>query len=185
MSNPLACHAGVDVGQERWRELSDLCEEHTDEHTFGYYDAAFMMAFAQGGQDRCVSNMLESIANAIKCNNGPGLRLLNYYDQRSFLVKISLFLSIFCVCRRQGPTFQQRLLQEVTTPVCEAIASFECKEYAQVFEKLFPIRYQLHRLGGSGAQVSTVTVHLIVCSCSYTCSIYTFKFMCSSNVVNL
>ena len=95
MSNPLACHAGVDVGQERWRELSDLCEEHTDEHTFGYYDAAFMMAFAQGGQDRCVSNMLESIANAIKYNNGPGLRLLNYYDQRSFLVEISLFLSYF------------------------------------------------------------------------------------------
>ena len=68
------CSKGVKVGEERWRELSDLCEEHTDDHVFGYYDAGFMMAFAQGGQDRCVSNMLESISNAIKLNKTPSLR---------------------------------------------------------------------------------------------------------------
>ena len=150
------CSKGVKVGEERWRELSDLCEEHIDDHVFGYYDAGFMMAFAQGGQDRCVSNMLESISNAIKHNKTPNLRSALKMHTVKYCISCSLVhqekirgFGFF----RQGPTFQQRLLAEITLPVCQAIASFENKDYAKVFETLFPLRYQLWRLGGSGAQV--------------------------------
>lgn len=58
-----------------------------------------------------------------------------------------------CYCRDNETWDTKCIAKEVGIPLCEGILAFENGEYQKAVETLYPIRYEVIKIGGSHAQV--------------------------------
>ncbi|MDP6565877.1 MAG: tetratricopeptide repeat protein [Alphaproteobacteria bacterium] len=56
-------YLGVDIG-ERWRELADVAERHSQDAILAFADAHYMMALAKDGRDAAAAQMLAALEQA-------------------------------------------------------------------------------------------------------------------------
>ncbi|XP_078252922.1 tetratricopeptide repeat protein 38-like [Rhinoraja longicauda] len=60
-----------------------------------------------------------------------------------------------------GDNHQYQLGQRLTLPLCQAITEFADGNYSRTVDLLYPIRYQIHGIGGSKAQLDLFNLLLI------------------------
>lgn len=61
--------------------------------------------------------------------------------------------SYLSLCRDSGTWDNKSIAKEVGIPLCEGTLAFENGEYQRAVEILYPLRYNVIKIGGSNAQV--------------------------------
>lgn len=56
---------GVDVGKERWKQLSQLLSPHIDDHVLVFNDTHISMVMARGGDDELMRKHQQSIRSFV------------------------------------------------------------------------------------------------------------------------
>ncbi|KAJ8002903.1 hypothetical protein DPEC_G00163790 [Dallia pectoralis] len=118
--------------KDRWRELRQITEPHTDDHVLLFNDLHFLMS-ALGAQG-------ESGGAAQSSRLLEGLRELS---------------------QAPGDNYQHQLAGGLGLPMCQALVEYNQGNYCRTVELLHPIRYRVPQIGGSDAQRDVFNLLLI------------------------
>ncbi|XP_014003393.1 tetratricopeptide repeat protein 38 [Salmo salar] len=117
--------------KDRWRELQQLTEPHTDDHVLVFNDLHFLMS---------------SLGAKESGGAAQSQRLLEGLRERANVPE---------------ENHQHQLAGSVGLPMCQALLEYDQGNYSRAVELLQPIRYRMMEIGGSDAQRDVFNLLLI------------------------
>uniref|UniRef100_A0A8C8M567 Tetratricopeptide repeat protein 38 n=1 Tax=Oncorhynchus tshawytscha TaxID=74940 RepID=A0A8C8M567_ONCTS len=117
--------------KDRWRELQQLTEPHTDDHVLLFNDLHFLMS---------------SLGAKESGGAAQSQRLLEGLRERANVPE---------------ENYQHLLAGSVGLPMCQALLEYDQGNYSRAVELLQPIRYRMMEIGGSDAQRDVFNLLLI------------------------
>ncbi|CAB1313574.1 unnamed protein product, partial [Coregonus sp. 'balchen'] len=117
--------------KDRWRELQQLTEPHTDDHVLLFNDLHFLMS---------------SLGAKESGGAAQSQRLLEGLRERANVPE---------------ENYQHQLAGSVGLPMCQALLEYDQGNYSRAVELLQPIRYRMMEIGGSDAQRDVFNLVLI------------------------
>ncbi|CAI8034667.1 Tetratricopeptide repeat protein 38, partial [Geodia barretti] len=123
---------GVDVGN-RWQRITDSLRIHIGKHGSSWYDAHLMFSLCHGRL----------------CEETARLALA-----REMVKSVEEYA-------KNGGSYDSSVSEMVGVPCCNALLAYGEEKYDEVVSLLVPLRYDLHRLGGSWAQRQVFNLTMI------------------------
>jgi hypothetical protein len=123
---------GVDVGN-RWRRVTDSLRVHIGKHGSSWYDAHLMFSLSHGRL--CEETARQALA-------------------REMVKSVEEYA-------KNGGSYDSSVSEMVGVPCCNALLAYGEEKYDEVVSLLVPLRYDLHRLGGSWAQRQVFNLTMI------------------------
>lgn len=111
--------------EDEWKEIARVYTSRCDNHAYIFNDSHIAMMLSESG-DKEGEHLFDSSLNA-------------YLNDDSGAQEISI-------------DFFKKLNGQLADKIFKAIFLFRSQEFAQVFELLYPIRYEIVKIGGSNAQ---------------------------------
>ncbi|XP_020515195.1 tetratricopeptide repeat protein 38 [Labrus bergylta] len=105
--------------KDRWRELLQVTQPHTDDHVTLFNDFHFLMASLGAKESATSRRLLEGLQELAK---------------------------------EPGVNQQHQMANTVGIPVCQAMVEYDHGNYSRAVELLYPLRYNIVKIGGSDAQ---------------------------------
>ncbi|XP_041651555.1 tetratricopeptide repeat protein 38 [Cheilinus undulatus] len=105
--------------KDRWRELLQVTQPHTDDHVTLFNDVHFLMASLGAKESATSHRLLEGLQELAK---------------------------------EPGENQQHQLAQTLGVPMCQAMAEYDQGNYNRTVDLLYPLRYDIVKMGGSDAQ---------------------------------
>jgi hypothetical protein len=122
---------GVDVG-DRWKQVTASLKVHVGKHGSTWYDAHLMFSLCHGRL----------------CEETARLTLA-----RQMVTSVEEYA--------MGDKYDCSITELVGVPCCNALLAYGEERYEEVVSLLVPLRYDLHRLGGSWAQRQVFNLTMI------------------------
>lgn len=105
--------------KDRWRELLQVTQPHTDDHVTLFNDVHFLMASLGAKESATSHRLLEGLQELAK---------------------------------EPGENQQHQLAQTLGVPMCQAMSEYDQGNYSRAVDLLYPLRYNIVKMGGSDAQ---------------------------------
>ncbi|KAI3371570.1 hypothetical protein L3Q82_024137, partial [Scortum barcoo] len=163
--------------KDRWRELLQITQPHTDDHVTLFNDLHFLMVSLgakDGGTSRRLLEGLKELAKQVPHHLPSSLHtstLCQPYVRAARALCKSETETRLSVGRRDGERMQSEggfravvqqepgdnlqlhMAETIGVPMCQAMMEYDQGNYSRAVELLYPLRYRVVRVGGSDAQV--------------------------------
>lgn len=131
----------------KWLALKDACIGRIEEHGYLYYDLHMAMVLGTCGTNEEKEKYFKSLQNFVMSGNAM------WEEENSFQVLGQKKNSI--------KNYLLSLNQDIGVDLLNAMYYFCQGDYDKVVELLYPIRYQVYKMGGSNAQRDIVNQILV------------------------
>ena len=124
---------------ERWSKLKQVFETRVNDHAYTFNDAHVLMILSSCNDTPRKEKFFASLDSYLTSEESEHFGV--QYDSCNNIIK-SL----------NGANYLKGVNQQLASDIFEAICHFDKGEFACVVDKLYPIRYEMVRIGGSNAQ---------------------------------
>ena len=143
---------GTDSFAERWKMIKEKSLDRIEKHGYMYSDSHIAMTLASCGTEAEKSLFLSSVNQFVNSDS------LNGAEHES--IGIDGLLSELSVKSGENENYLKRVNAELKG-IFEALFFYEQKEFEKTVELLYPIRYEVRKIGGSNAQRDIFNLLLI------------------------
>ncbi|KAG7214911.1 hypothetical protein INR49_005186 [Caranx melampygus] len=119
--------------KDRWRELLQVTQPHTDDHVTLFNDLHFLMASLGAKESGTSQRLLEGLQELAKAQL--------YFESSGNQADME-----------PGDNQQHQLAGNIGVPMCQAMMEYNQGNYSRTVELLHPLRYRMVDIGGSDAQ---------------------------------
>lgn len=133
---------GYEIGPEKWADLTELFKHRIKYHGFCFNDTfTLMMLSSSGRTNREKFVFFSSLDEYLINDDNMNSDLVDSRDTCNNLVH-----------RQESHNYLKEINQNLGVGLFTAIARFDDGNYQDVVDQLYPIRYELYKIGGSNAQ---------------------------------